>query len=417
MLGQRYLDDGKSVVYLNHQQIEAKRRIENKGYPIENYECECGATEEAFEILAEKDRYGLKSRTVICRKCGLVMTNPRMTQEAYDDYYNTEYAKLYRNQLIPDEEYFEERIERGKVIYDYIVGEVDNKFNAVLEIGCAAGAILYYFKQRGCKVTGVDLGNDYIEFGKKKGLNLYQCHSSELLREKKKYDLIIVNHVAEHFLNIESELNVIQQLLDKDGILYIEVPGIKNLVNSYEGDFLRYLQNAHVYDFTLGTLEQVMKKYGFELVVGDEVVRSVWKYTGKREQIIKNYFYDNLSFLAQLEGARVEREKNIFAKLKENLQYLIIDITGYVNELKETKNMNTSWLKQILSRLNETLQIIDLVVAQINEEKTVIDEETINQNIDVLNNAIMECNIDKLQDSLDKMKDVFQAVEKTIENK
>ena len=228
--------------------------------------------------------------------------------------------------------------------------------------------------------------------------------------------MIIVNHVAEHFLNIGNELNVIQQLLDKDGILYIEVPGIKNLVNSYEGDFLKYLQNAHVYDFTLGTLEQIMKKYGFELVVGDEVVHSVWKYTGKREQIIKNYFYDNLSFLAQLEGARVEREKNIFAKLKENLQYLIIDITGYVNELKETKNMNTSWLKQILSRLNETLQIIDLVIAQINEEKTVIDEETVNQNIDVLNNAIMECNIERLQDSLDRMKDMLQMIEKTMVN-
>lgn len=73
-------------------------------------------------------------------------------------------------------------------------------------------------------------------------------------------------------------------------------------MNSYGNDFLRYLQNAHVYDFTLGTLEQVMNKYGFELVTGNENVNAIFKYTGVKQKIEKNYFLDIMSFLYQLES-------------------------------------------------------------------------------------------------------------------
>src|SRR2546426_11390628 len=31
------------------------------------------------------------------------------------------------------------------------------------------------------------------------------------------------------------------------GLLYVEVPGVKNLARDYQNDFLRMLQNAHTY--------------------------------------------------------------------------------------------------------------------------------------------------------------------------
>lgn len=123
-----------------------------------------------------------------------------------------------------------------------------------------------------------------------------------ITKNGKKYDLIILNHVWEHFLNIEQELDVISKLLKEDGVLFVAVPGIKALVKSYGNDFLGYLQNAHVYDFTMGTLEQVMNKYGIELIVGNENINSIFKYTGVKKAIEKNYFLDIMSFLYQLEN-------------------------------------------------------------------------------------------------------------------
>ncbi len=55
--------------------------------------CVCGGRD--FEPLSEKDRYGLYMPVVICRDCGLIQTNPRMTQESYNQFYELEYRKLY----------------------------------------------------------------------------------------------------------------------------------------------------------------------------------------------------------------------------------------------------------------------------------------------------------------------------------
>lgn len=314
MLGQRYLYDGKPILDLNERQKESCKRIieeqelQNSKYEFEGFRCECGAGEDTFDILAEKDRYGLKNRTVICRKCGLVMTNPRMTQDSYDYFYDKEYGKLYRNHDKMDEEYFMKRVKYGQGVYNYIKANWKGDIEDVLEIGCAAGEILYYFDFEGCNVTGRDLGSDYIAYGQRLGMDLRQCHSKELLKDGKKYDLIILNHVLEHFLNIEQELDVISKLLKEDGVLFVAVPGIKALVSTYGNDFLKYLQNAHVYDFTLGTLEQVMNKYGFELVVGNENINSIFKYTGVKREMEKNYFLDIMSFLYQLEDIRDKRD-------------------------------------------------------------------------------------------------------------
>lgn len=93
------LNDGKPRSGLNLVQKKAKNDVENKIkegiYKYETYNCECGAAPENFELIAAKDRYGLNVETKICKKCGLVMTNPRMTQESYNQFYDLEYRPLY----------------------------------------------------------------------------------------------------------------------------------------------------------------------------------------------------------------------------------------------------------------------------------------------------------------------------------
>lgn len=107
-------------------------------------------------------------------------------------------------------------------------------------------------------------------------MDLEQCTSAELLRRNEKYDLIILSHVFEHFLNIEGELNVIKNLLNESGELYLEVPGVFDIFKSYASDFLSFLQNAHVYHFTLHSLQVVMARYGWEMVKGNEGIRSLF---------------------------------------------------------------------------------------------------------------------------------------------
>ena len=45
-------------------------------------------------VIAERDRYGLETRIVQCKGCGLRYQNPRMTLEAYAEFYRGEYRAL-----------------------------------------------------------------------------------------------------------------------------------------------------------------------------------------------------------------------------------------------------------------------------------------------------------------------------------
>lgn len=172
----------------------------------------------------------------------------------------------------------------------------------VLEIGCGAGGNLISFHESGYEVVGIDLGEGYLNFGKSKGLNLLQCNSQQLLENtNEKFDIIILSHVFEHFLNIEKELETISKLLAEEGFLYIEVPGILNLSHNYKNNLLNYLQNAHTYSFSLGTLKMVVEKYGFKYISGNEHIRSVFK-KGKQEfKVDKNESKNIIKYLWSLE--------------------------------------------------------------------------------------------------------------------
>ena len=90
-------------------------------------------------------------------------------------------------------------------------------------------------------------------------------------------DLVIYSHVLEHVLDVGAELDRLRGVLAPSGIVYLEVPGIKRLDAGYEDDFLRYLQNAHCYHFSLVTLTNLLAGHGFERIAGDDLVRSAFR--------------------------------------------------------------------------------------------------------------------------------------------
>ena len=113
-------DDGKPIIPLNSSQQEALNEFNQNEWSYEQYDCDCGAHYDELITIAEKDRYGLHVETKICPKCGLVMTNPRMTQKSYDKFYDTIYRKLYLGKKQGTEEYYIPQLMRGKNIYDYL---------------------------------------------------------------------------------------------------------------------------------------------------------------------------------------------------------------------------------------------------------------------------------------------------------
>src|SRR5690606_37611849 len=118
-------------------------------------------------------------------------------------------------------------------------------------------------------------------------------------------DLVIYSHVLEHIPDVRDELRRIRSLLAPGGLLYVEVPSARHIRRAYRGDFLRLLQNAHTFHFTLRSLRNLLLAEGFECLQGDETVRAVFRASETAaSEPIRNDYEDMLAFLRRAERLR-----------------------------------------------------------------------------------------------------------------
>ena len=271
LVSDRYGLKPKSYLKLNKTQNEARAevlsKIEKGFYQLSERNCQlCGGDD--FIVIAERDRYSLPVKTVCCKTCSLLMTNPVMRSVDYADFYQNHYTSLYDGFQYSTEEFFENQNAAGKRLHDAIKQHVQLEGKVVAEVGCAAGGILYYFKDYCKDVIGCDFGTNFMKFGQEKGLRLKVGDLGSLKDESP--DVIIYSHVMEHVFDINKELDDLYSLLPEEGLLVIDVPGVYNIDKAYGADFLRYLQNAHLYHFNALTLSKMMAVHGFKTVFVDE---------------------------------------------------------------------------------------------------------------------------------------------------
>ena len=290
-LGSRYFDDDKPI-FKNFTPIQKKyksqikSKIKSGEYKFEEINCPV-CKKSNFDSLAAKDRYGLYFPVGVCISCGLVQTTYRMDELSYNKFYNNEYRRLYESSEIPLDSYFIKQYNKGRLIYEYLLKHnvsfqdlsdpQEHNEKSVLEIGCSMGGILKYFKDKGWNARGVDLGDEYISYGKDKlGVSISTGTIHDIKIDAIP-DLIIINHVFEHLLDPNKDLKKLHSLVGENTIIYVSVPGVMKMTKKKEVDFLRYLQNAHIYYFGLKSLTNLFQINSFKLIYGDEGIRAIFK--------------------------------------------------------------------------------------------------------------------------------------------
>lgn len=275
MIGPRYEYSPTPIIALNALQLRTRDRVQasvdSGEFGLESPGC-CICAGSDWELLSERDRYGLAMSVCACRDCGLVQTVPRMDARSYAKFYERDYRALYTGAETPPLGFFENQRIHGRYIVEHLAthSAFRPRDARVVEVGAGAGGILSAFRDAGATVRGCDYGREYVEYGRREhGLDLVSG-PLDALDLKSGVDLFVYSHVFEHLLDPVAELEKVHELLAEGGHVYIEVPGLRNIHLSHRGDFLMYLQNAHTYHFTATTLEHLAGKHGFVPAYMDE---------------------------------------------------------------------------------------------------------------------------------------------------
>jgi len=193
--------------------------------------CQCRSSK--LEKLTKIDRFGLPFGSLICKECGLILTSPRISQKSLPYYYDKYYHPLNYGVENLENQTALFKDGQGEKIFGILKDFLPKKDKIkVLEIGAGTGSVLYELKKEAksnnilVEELGCEYNQDCIEKSKAKGINTIFGDTKTIVSLNQKFDVIILSHVFEHFINLKQELNNLQKLMTKETLLYIEVPGI-----------------------------------------------------------------------------------------------------------------------------------------------------------------------------------------------
>ena len=245
------------------------------------------------ESLFRLDRYNLKTEVSLCKNCGLVYANKALPKKKLIEFYSSDAYRFFYNFIdsnsgLGEDTYVDQQVNDKISIYNslsLIKKFFKNKKNeTVLELGCGYAQLSRSLNIEG-RLIAVDYSRKAINYLKKKRIEAYQGGIEILNKINFKYDLIILSHVVEHFYDFYDELAEIIKYLNKDGIIYIEVPNLDSKYN------LDQIQNAHNYYFTKNTLIHNCQKLGLINECSDPKVNQIHLGVifSKKKKLINDY--------------------------------------------------------------------------------------------------------------------------------
>ncbi len=202
---------------------------------------------------------------VSCKKCGFVFADTSATQEKYDDYY--ENLSKYESNVVGTGTGTDENDKMrlngiAKRICKYL-----NKYDNVIDIGCANGGLLSEIKEKGFyNLNGMDPSKVCVQNVRNRGFKAFQGSIFSLNKDKNnQFDFAILSGVLEHLYDVELAIKNVCKLVKYDGYVYIEVPDVLNYLSHYIVPYY-YFDIEHINHFSINDIKNSFLKIGFELV-------------------------------------------------------------------------------------------------------------------------------------------------------
>jgi SAM-dependent methyltransferase len=218
----------------------------------------CGSAD--IEELGTRDRDRRRLRTTICRRCGLVWSNPRPPAEEVRRYYSREYRLDYKGQTTPSLRHTA-RSGRGALSRYHMLAPFLNSGDRVFDAGAGSGEVVYVLRRFGFDASGLEPDEQCARHAREAlGVPVQTGFVQDIFFPPASFKVITMYHALEHVEDPCAILARLRTWLADDGRLLVEVPNIEArcIAPSHRFHF------AHFYNFNRATLEGVGRKAGFD---------------------------------------------------------------------------------------------------------------------------------------------------------
>ncbi|PKD40226.1 methyltransferase type 11 [Methylomonas sp. Kb3] len=203
-----------------------------------------------------RSRSGAELRSVICKDCGLVWSDPFPHDPR--QFYEEDYRLAYKNTYAPKAKHIL-RAGRVALTRHEKIKHLLHKPQTLLDVGTGGGEFAYLIKSLGHNLYGIEPNKGYGQYSAAQyDLNLQFGFIQDAQFEESSFDVITIWHVLEHTEDPFFVLGKLRSLLKADGVLVVEVPNIEATCQSPSSTF----HEAHLYNFNLATLRRMGEKAG-----------------------------------------------------------------------------------------------------------------------------------------------------------
>ncbi len=197
----------------------------------------------------------------LCIKCGWIFQNPSYDLDEIHRLYNI--SPTHYKKLLSKSSGFHSHL-RGKQVFDDLKPWMDlDLYKSVLDVGGSNGELMGEFIKYGFNASTLDMCSGKAMRSVKK------IRSPFLQHQNYSYDILVMLHILEHTTSPKAFLSHARSLLNRNGLLYIEVPSelLTPILFRHIGDHL------HIGYFSRKTLKAFLETSGFDcfscqLVIG-----------------------------------------------------------------------------------------------------------------------------------------------------
>jgi len=211
-----------------------------------------------IDYALQKNNYSFDS----CKNCDFLFLNPMPDQNTLNKIYTEEDTKTKDGYKKASS-----RLRRAFIKLPRFLPYAINK--NCMDFGCGGGFIAYALSFIAKSSSGVDINKKAIAYAKKRfgRVNYFNADFKKLLDSENQYDFVHSSELIEHVSDINLYMRVLENLVKKNGYLYVTTPDLghpKVPNNITEWDVL--CPPIHVQHFTKKTVTKLFNKYGFEII-------------------------------------------------------------------------------------------------------------------------------------------------------